>query len=129
MPALPYKSRAFKTKRFSKTADDAHISDQDLCAAVKEVMTGQAVDLGGGVYKKRINKNEHRSVLLAKGGKLWIYQHLFAKKDTANISQAELKAFKQLAKDYEKLTQEQLTHLIDSKDLQEICNEQEKVQK
>lgn len=129
MSALQNNSRAFKTKRFSKTAGDALISELDLCTAVKEVMAGQADDLGGGVYKKRINKNEHRSVLLAKGGKLWIYQHLFAKKDTANISQAELKTFKQLAKVYEKLSTEQLTHLIDSKDLQEICNEQEKIQK
>lgn len=92
-------------------------------------MAGQADDLGGGVYKKRINKNEHRSVLLAKGGQLWIDQHLFAKKDRTNISQAELKAFKQLAKVYETLTQEQLALLIDSKDLQEICNGQEKIQK
>lgn len=97
MPALQNTPRAFKTKRFSKTAGDALISDQDLCAAVKEVMAGQADDLGGGVYKKRINKNEHRSVLLATV--------------------------------YEKLTQDQLTRLIDSKDLQEICNEQEKIQK
>lgn len=129
MPKLQHKPRVFKTKRFSKTATDALISDQDLCTAIKEVMAGQADDLGGGVYKKRINKNEHRSVLLARGGKFWIYQHLFAKKDTANISPTELKAFKQLAKVYEKLTQEQLVRLIDAKDLQEICHEQEKIQK
>ena len=60
-------TRAFKTKRFSKSAKNAHIADSDLCAALKEAMAGQVVDLGGGVYKKRLNKNQHRSIILGKG--------------------------------------------------------------
>lgn len=122
------KSRAFKTKKFSKSAGKAHISDAELCAAIREVMAGQADDLGGGVFKKRLNNNEHRSIVLAKGGKLWIYQHLFAKKDTGNIEDDELANFKLLAKAYEKLTSEQLASLIASKDLQEICHDDEEVQ-
>ena len=49
-------TRAFKTKRFSKSAKSAYITDANLCEAIKEVMAGQAVDLGGGVYKKKLNK-------------------------------------------------------------------------
>jgi len=30
-------------------------------------MEGQAEDLGEGVFKKRLNKNMHRSIVLAKG--------------------------------------------------------------
>lgn len=122
MPNFPTIPRAFKTKRFSKSASQALLTEMDLCTAFCEVLAGQADDLGGGVYKKRINKNEQRSILLAKGGQYWIYQHLFSKKNTANISQTELKSFKQLAKIYEKLTHDQLSQLINSKDLQEICN-------
>ena len=44
-------NQSFKTKRFSKSAKNAHIADSDLCAALKEAMAGQVVDLGGGVYK------------------------------------------------------------------------------
>ena len=48
-------------------------------------MLGQCDDLGGGVFKKRLNKNMHRSIILAKGRRYWIYEYLFAKKDRANI--------------------------------------------
>ncbi|MET0505278.1 MAG: type II toxin-antitoxin system RelE/ParE family toxin, partial [Luteibacter sp.] len=43
------------------------IDDVELRHAVREVMLGQADDLGGGVYKKRLNRNMHRSIVLAKG--------------------------------------------------------------
>ena len=62
------KPRAFKTKKFSKNAKNAQISDVELCEVIQEVMAGQAVDLGGGVYKKKLNKNQRRSIILAKGG-------------------------------------------------------------
>lgn len=60
-------SRVFKTGRFSKDAKKAGIDDAGLCAAMREVMAGQADDLGGGVFKKRLNDNRHRSIILAKG--------------------------------------------------------------
>ena len=53
-------------------------------------MRGQADDLGGGVFKKRLNDNMHRSIILAKGGRRWVYEFLFAKKDRANIANDEL---------------------------------------
>jgi hypothetical protein len=37
MPQIT-QSRAFKTKRFSKNAKIAHITDGDLCDAIQEVM-------------------------------------------------------------------------------------------
>ncbi len=73
-------ARAFKTAWFTKAARKARIKDDELCDAIEEVRRGQADDLGGGVFKKRLNKNRHRSIILAKGGRYWIYQFLFAKK-------------------------------------------------
>lgn len=118
--------KAFKTKKFSKNARNAQILDADLCNAIDEVMAGQAVDLGGGVYKKKLNKNQYRSIILAKGGEYWVYEYLFAKKDRSNINDAELEMFRMLAKGYEGLTRFQLARLIAKKHLLEICHDDEK---
>jgi hypothetical protein len=119
-------ARAFKTAWFSKTARKARIKDDELCEAFQEVMKGQADDLGGGVFKKRLNKNMHRSIILAKGGRYWVYEYLFAKKDRANIEDDELEDFRTLAKSYAALREEQIARLLDDKDLTEICHGDEK---
>lgn len=86
-------------------------------------MKGQADDLGGGVYKKRLKKNEHRSIILAKGGKYWIYAYLFAKKNRDNIDNDELKAFRKLAKLYDKKSPEDIKKELAIKELLEICHD------
>jgi hypothetical protein len=79
-------NRVFKTARFSKDAKKAKIKDRVLYDAIGLVMAGQGDDLGGGVFKKRLNDNLHRSIILAKGGKYWIFEFLYAKKRTAPTS-------------------------------------------
>ena len=101
----------------------AHISDSELCAAIKQVMQGKADDLGGGVFKKRLNDNMHRSIILAKGKQYWVYEYLFAKKDRDNISDDELSTFRDLAKSYAGLTIEQLARLVQNRQFEEICND------
>lgn len=115
--------RVFKTSRFAKTAKKARIFDAELCEAIAEVMKGQCVDLGGGVFKQRLNKNMHRSIILAKSKKFWVYEDLFAKKDLANIDGDDLANFRLLAKLYEGLTDCQLTLLLESGDIVEICHD------
>jgi hypothetical protein len=83
-------ARVFKTAWFSKAASKASIDDEELIEAIQQVIKGQADDLGGGVFKKRLNKNRHRSIVVAKGGRYWVYEYLFAKKDRANITHTEL---------------------------------------
>jgi len=83
---------------------------------------GQADDLGGGVFKKRLNKNRHRSIILAKGGRYWIYEYLFAKQDRSNIEDDELEDFRTLAKSYGGLTEKQIAQLVTDQDLTEICH-------
>jgi hypothetical protein len=116
-------NRVFKTARFSKVAKKAKIKDKVLCAAIGQVMLGQGDDLGGGVFKKRLNDNLHRSIILAKGGKYWIFEFLYAKKDRANISDDELVAFRLLAKSYAGLAEPQLNQLLADSDLLEICHD------
>jgi len=94
------KIRAFKTAWFAKAAKKAKIKDAELRIAIQQVMLGQADDLGGGVFKKRLNENRHRSIIVAKGGNYWIYTYLFAKKDRDNIDVDELAEFRDMADDY-----------------------------
>lgn len=115
-------SRVFKTGRFSKDAKKARISDAELCAAMRQVMVGQVDDLGGGVFKKRLNENRHRSIILAKGGRHWVYEYLFAKKDRANIGDDELAGFRLLARGYANLTESQVKQLIAARQFVEICH-------
>jgi hypothetical protein len=121
-------TRVFKAKAFAAAAKKAAITDVELCGAVRDVMNGLGDELGGGVWKKRLNKNCHRSIILAKGRGYWIYQFLFAKSDQANITQKELAAFKDLAKAYGALSKEQIKLLLDRQDFLEICHG-EKIQK
>lgn len=115
--------RVFKTAWFTKAARKAHIDDVELCVAIREAMQGLADDLGGGVFKKRLNDNMHRSIILAKGGRYWVYEYLFAKKDQGNIADDELVAFRTLAKAYAGLTDKQVEHLLQDKDLTEVCHD------
>ncbi len=114
-------ARAFKTAWFARAARKARINDEELCEAFEEVRRGQADDLGGGVFKKRLNKNMHRSILLAKGGRYWIYEFLFAKKNQANIDDDDLNDFRALTKRYAALSAHQVAQLLEDKDLMEIC--------
>ena len=87
-------------------------------------MQGQADDLGGGVFKKRLNKNMHRSIVLAKGGRHWIFAYLFAKKDRANVDDDELVDFKKLAQAYSRMTDTELRAALNQGDLLELCDEE-----
>jgi hypothetical protein len=115
--------RAFKTAWFAKEARKAIIADNELCRAVRQVMQGQADNLGGGVYKKRLNDNMHRSIILAKAGRHWIYAYLYAKKDRENIAPDELAAFKKLAKDYGSASDAKIAALLHDEEILEICHD------
>ena len=114
-------SRAFKSAWFAKAARKAKISDKELCKAIAQVMAGQADDLGGGVYKKRLSNNQYRSIILARAENFWIYEFLFAKQDKANLENFELRSFRKLAKVYQAMSVEDLALEIGDGCLIEIC--------
>ena len=122
LEGMPMSPRLFKTKRFAMPAGKAWIGDE-LREAFTEMLKGQVESLGGGVWKKRLNANRHRSIVVAKGGRYWIYQLLFAKKDRSNISFAELTELRGLAKVYGVMTDMQVQHLLDTEEFVEIHHE------
>ena len=56
-------------------APRAYFGRRALLARAREAAAGQVVDLGGGVFKKRLNRNFHRGIILAKGGRVWFYEY------------------------------------------------------
>lgn len=80
----------------------------------------------GGVYKKRLNKNRDRAIILTKSAGYWFYTFLYAKQDMANINHRELMGFRELAKHYANLSEEKTTALVKSKELVEICDDSKK---
>lgn len=122
MPSSRSHERVFKTAWFAKAAGKAGIGDAELCAAVRQARDGQCDDLGSGEYKKRVGRNLYRSIILAKGRRHWVLAYLFAKKDRTNITDAELKAFRELAKGYEQVTADKVAVLLSEKELVEICH-------
>ena len=114
--------RTFKTRWFAKAARKAPIGDPELCAAIEQIRAGQADDLGGGAFKKRLDKNRQRSIILAKGQRYWVYAYLFAKKDRDNITAIELDAFRALARLYDRKTDVEITRELLLNELTEICH-------
>ncbi len=84
--------------------------------------------LGGNVWKKRLNKNRHRSIAIESPERFWVLVYLFAKKDRNNIEADELTGFKKLAKDYLKANDAAINSQIANGDLEEICNERKEDQ-
>ena len=118
-------ARIFKTAWFHKAAKKAKVADTELCNAVRDLMAGHGDDLGGGVFKKRLHNNQYRSIILAKTGRFWVLEYLFAKNDRDNIQTDELQAFRLLAKSYVGITDIQLKQLLSQNDLLEICHANE----
>ena len=117
--------RVFKTAWFARASKKARITDDELCSAIRQVMLGQADDLGGGVFKKRLSKNQYRSLILARGRQHWVYAYLFAKQDRANIENDELLSFRALAGLYARKTENDLAKEVQLKELVEICHEKQ----
>ncbi|HID8271391.1 TPA: type II toxin-antitoxin system RelE/ParE family toxin [Serratia marcescens] len=115
--------RTFKTCWFSRKARAHGITDKALCRAVKDVQRGLAADLGGGVFKKRLNHNRDRALVLAKNGRHWVFVFLFAKQAQTNITGAELHAFRKLAMQFGALSNDQVESLVVKKEWVEICHE------
>ena len=86
-------------------------------------MLGQCDDLGGGVYKKRLGKNLHRSIVIAKGGRYWVYAYLFAKNDRANIDKQDLADLRDLVELYSKKSEAEIADELELRKIVEICHD------
>jgi hypothetical protein len=112
--------RVFKNTWFARFAAKEGIVDSELKAIVNDVLeAGQAeASLGGGVYKARLARpgegksGGYRVIVLFRSGERTFYVYGFAKSARANISEKDLKRFKEMAKENIGMTDEQLKNRI-----------------
>lgn len=98
------------------------VSDGDSCKAVKELDAGQGDDLGGNVWKKRLDKNTRRGIVVKKVSDFGVFVYLFAKSERENIDDRELRDFKKLGRDFGKSKSVDIERMLGMKELMEICN-------
>ena len=117
----------FKTKAFSKWAEDEGLSDELLKLAVNEIEQGLVdAKLGGNLYKKRIATSSKgksggfRTLLAFKMDETAFFLYGFTKRQRANVSGKELKALKLLAREMFGLNDYQLKLAVDVGELIEV---------
>ena len=122
--------RVFKLKTFTRWARGL-LTDEQLCAAAKEVAAGYyEADLGGGICKKRIaaggqGKSGATRTLIAKKHQDAIFFVAGREKSDpgTDFSGRQVEAAKWVAKGLQGATQEQVKQLLAAGTIQEICHE------
>ena len=118
--------RIFKNSWFTRFADKEGITDKELKEAVNLLEAGQAVDLGGDVYKMRLARSGegkasgYRVIVFFRSEKRTFYEYAFAKSDRGNINERQLRNFKKSAKVNLSRTDEQIRDYLRKRDLIEI---------
>lgn len=123
--------QVYKSKWFGKWADREDLTDQDLFAAVKEMVNGLIdADLGGHVMKKRValqgqgKSGGARTLLAFKVGDKAFFMYGFAKNQQDNISAKELKALKAMAKQVLGYTPAQLKVVLNAGEFIEVRHDE-----
>ncbi|MHC6203937.1 type II toxin-antitoxin system RelE/ParE family toxin [Breznakiellaceae bacterium SP9] len=118
--------RIFKVKWFTKFTEKETISDDELKGAARQAEGGQAVNLGGDVFKIRLvragegKSGGYRLILFFRQGERTFFHYAYPKSKRSNIEDEELKEFKRLARPMFALTDEQIEERIKSGKLKEI---------
>jgi len=119
--------RIFKNTWFTRFAEREGITDDELREIVNQLEAGKAdANLGGGVYKVRIARpgegkaGGYRVIVFFRSEERTFFVYGFAKSDRDNISQGELRAFKERAKEHLSSTDEQIRHRLRKRTLIEV---------
>ena len=106
------------------------LTNSALCAAVAEMVQGLVdADLGGGVVKKRVGlagrgkRGGARTLVATNKGSRWFFVFGFEKNTRANISDDELEALQDIARDLLARTGQQLDLAVEDGTLEEICHD------
>jgi hypothetical protein len=119
--------RVFKTRQLAKWMRKTDLTDDALCLAVSEMVSGLVdADLGGDVLKKRValpgrgKRGGARTLVATRKASRWFFLFGFEKNEKTNVSRTELEAMQWLATQLLSLTERQLEVAVQD---QEICHE------
>ena len=126
--------RVFKMRTFDRWMKNV-LSDDQLCAAAKEVIAGKfEADLGGGVCKKRVavkggGKSGGARVLIAKQNALGVFFLVGRQKSDPgkDFTPNQEEAAKVVAKGLSKADESKLKDLLAAGAIKEICNEPKEI--
>lgn len=124
MATPPSALRVFASKPFMRFARRFRVGDEDLWETVNGPYD---VDLGGGVFKYRLARKGEgtsggaRALIAMKIGQRAVLMFGFEKKDLANVTPDELKAYRKAAKIYLGYSEEEMTAIVKKKALFEIA--------
>lgn len=120
-------TRIFLTKNFAKWSANVGLSDAKIEQAVREIESGLVdAHLGGHLFKKRIGINNQgksgslRTLIGFKAGDNAFFLYGFPKNERGNITKQEREAFKEVARVFFALSEENLTKAVESGALREI---------
>jgi hypothetical protein len=111
---------------FTRFASKEGITDDELMEAVNRLETGQAADLGGGVYKVRVARpgegksGGYRVIVFFRSEERTFYHYAYPKAARDNINEKELRFFKKLAKRYLAMTDGDVTEAVEAGELIEL---------
>jgi hypothetical protein len=119
--------RIFKQHDFHEWAEDEGLTDELLKKAISELERGLIdANLGAGLYKKRIARSGrgksggYRTLIAFKENERVIFIYGFSKNERENITNNEKDVFKDLARYYLNLNDEELADLVKKKNLVEM---------
>jgi len=124
--------RIFKNPWFTRFAGKEGITDGELRELVNQLEAGQdrqlvgGADLGGDVYKMRVARSGegkssgYRVIVFFRSEERTFYHYAYPKAARANIDQKELWTFKQLAKRYLAMTDEEMANAVKARKFIEI---------
>jgi hypothetical protein len=122
--------RIFKDKPFSRFARKENISDDELIRIIPQLEADNPdANLGGEVFKMRVARpgegksGGYRVIVLFRSGDRIFFVHGFAKSDLSNISDKQLRRFKDMAKDLLTFTEKELAVAIKLGKFTEIMEE------
>lgn len=119
--------KIYKHRSFYQWAKSEGLTDAALKKAIKEIENGlYEVNLGSGLYKKRValpgkgKSSGYRTLLAFKKGKNAFFVYGFAKGVRANIDEREEKLYRQIAKDFLMMDEDEIQAMIKKSKLYEV---------
>jgi hypothetical protein len=123
--------RYLKNKMFQRDLKDNGLADEDLKAVLDDIFKGRAVSLGFKMYKVRGasegkgKRGGFRSLFFWKKNERIIFCLLFTKNEQDNLSLDDKKVLEILAKEYDHLTDAEVSAMVEKNTLKEIRYENE----